>query len=205
MRYISVVVLMMLSWLSFAQDNPLLDRMCSEVASSCVIMDYSYTARVSGIDNKASGSLMSQDENWVVKGNGVEMYCDGTAVWVVDPAAKEVVIESVADEQQTDFLTNPARVFVGLREAFKVNVVNLSSDGKSTIFSMIPLKEGDMEFLNVELYNDTAAIRNMSFALNDGTFVKIDVNSMKLTSKISEEAFKPQTVFDSKWIVTDLR
>ena len=148
---------------------------------------------------------MSQDENWVVKGNGVEMYCDGTAVWVVDPAAKEVVIESVADEQQTAFLTNPARVFVGLRDAFKVNVVNPSSDGKSTIFSMIPLKEGDMEFLNVELYNDTAAIRNMSFALNDGTFVKIDVNSMKLTSKISEEAFKPQIVFDSKWIVTDLR
>ena len=148
---------------------------------------------------------MSQDENWVVKGNGVEMYCDGTAVWMVDPSAKEVVIESVADEQQTAFLTNPARVFVGLRDAFKVNVVNLSSDGKSTIFSMIPLKEGDMEFLNVELYNDTAAIRNMSFALNDGTFVKIDVNSMKLTSKISEEAFKPQTVFDTKWIVTDLR
>ena len=87
MRYISVVVLMMLSWLSFAQDNSLLDRMCSEVASSCVIIDYSYTARVSGIDNKASGSLMSQGENWVVQGNGVEMYCDGTAVWVVDPAA----------------------------------------------------------------------------------------------------------------------
>jgi hypothetical protein len=70
---------------------------------------------------------------------------------------------------------------------------------------MLPLRGNDMEFLNVELYNDTAAIRNMSFALNDGTFVKIDVNSMKLTSKISEEAFKPQTVFDSKWIVTDLR
>lgn len=205
MKYILSIVLIVLSWLSSAQDNSLLDRMCSEVASSCVIIDYSYTARVSGIDNKASGSLVSQDENWVVKGNGVEMYCDGTAVWVVDPAAKEVVIESVADEQQTAFLTNPARVFVGLREAFKVNVVNPSSDGKSTIFSMIPLKEGDMEFLNVELYNDTAAIRNMSFALNDGTFVKIDVNSMKLTSKISEEAFKPQTVFDSKWIVTDLR
>ena len=205
MKYILSIVLIVLSWLSSAQDNSLLDRMCSEVASSCVIIDYSYTARVSGIDNKASGSLMSQDENWVVKGNGVEMYCDGTAVWVVDPAAKEVVIESVADEQQTAFLTNPARVFVRLREAFKVNVVNPSSDGKSTIFSMIPLKEGDMEFLNVELYNDTAAIRNMSFALNDGTFVKIDVNSMKLTSKISEEAFKPQTVFDSKWIVTDLR
>ena len=205
MKYIFSTVFLMLSWLSSAQDNSLLDKMCNDVASSCVYIDYSYTARISGIDNKASGQLVSQDENWIVKGNGVEMYCYGNSVWVLDPVAKEVVIETVAAEQQTSFLTNPARVFVGLRESFRVNVANLSPDGKSTIFSLVPINGGDMEFLNIELYNDTAAIRNMSFALNDGTLIKIDVNSMKLTSRISDEAFKPQAIFDSKWIVTDLR
>ena len=205
MKYILTVLSIMLSWLTSAQDNSLLDRMCSEGAASCVTIDYSYTARVSGIDNQASGELVSQGENWIVKGNGVEMYCDGTTVWIMDPTAKEVVIEPVADEQQTAYLTNPARVFVGLQDSFRINVATPSSDGTATIFSLLPVNGGNMEFLNIELYNDTAAIRSMSFALNDGTLVKIDVNSMKLTSKLSVEAFTPQTVFDSTWIMTDLR
>ena len=199
------IICLMLSWLSSAQDTSLLDRMCGEVAASCVVIDYTYTARVSGVDNNASGHLVSQDEKWILTGNGVEMYCDGTAVWVVDPSLMEVVIESVEEDSQTSFLTNPARVFVGLRDSFKVNVVNPSSDGRSTVFSLRPVDGGDVEFLNVDLYDDTAAIRSMSFALKDGTLVKIKVNSMKLTSKISDEAFKPQTVFDSQWIVTDIR
>lgn len=195
----------MLSWLVSAQDNSPLDRMCDNVASSCVSLDYSYTARVSGIDNKASGTLMSQDENWTLKGNGVDMYCDGSTVWVVDSALKEVVIESLEDERQTEFLTNPARIVVGLRDSFKVNTANPSSDGKSVVFSLVPLKGGDVEYLNVDIYKDTALIRNMSFAMKDGTLVKIEVSSMKLTPKVSDEAFRPQTVFDSKWIITDLR
>jgi outer membrane lipoprotein-sorting protein len=69
----------------------------------------------------------------------------------------------------------------------------------------VPVKATDVEFLNVDVYTDSAMIRDMSFALKDGTLVKIEVSSMKLTPKVSDEAFKPQTVFDSSWIVTDLR
>ena len=205
MKYILSLVSLMLSWLSLAQDNSLLDRMCDNVTSSCVALEYTYTARVSGVDNKGSGTLISQDEKWTLDGNGVEMYCDGSAVWVVDPALKEVVIEPVEDEQQTEFLTNPARIFVGLKDSFKVNVANPSSDGKSVVFSLVPVKATEVEFLNVDVYTDSAMIRDMSFALKDGTLVKIEVNSMKLTPKVSDKDFVPQTVFDSKWIVTDLR
>jgi hypothetical protein len=88
---------------------------------------------VSGVDNKGSGTLISQDEKWTLDGNGVEMYCDGSAVWVVDPALKEVVIEPVGEEQQAEFLTNPTRIVVGLKDSFKVNVANPSSDGKSVV------------------------------------------------------------------------
>ena len=184
--------------------NSVLDRMCRNVAESCVTIDYSYTARVSGIDNIAAGNLVSQGEKWVMKGNGVEMYCDGQSVWVVDPALKEVVIESLQEQQSTDFLTNPARAFVNIHNNFTVNAVNPSSDSKALIYSLSPIR-GDMEFLNIELYKDSAAIRSMSFALKDGTLVKIKVSSMELTPEISDEAFRPQITFDSKWIVTDLR
>lgn len=199
-------VLLLLFWNASAQEsgNSVLDRMCRNVAESCVTIDYTYTARVSGIDNIASGNLVTQGEKWVMKGNGVEMYCDGTSVWVLDPALKEVVIESMQDQQATDFMTNPARAFVNIHDNFNINTVNPSSDSKALIYSLVP-KNGDMEFLNIELYKDTAAIRSMSFALKDGTLVTIKVSSMELTPKISDETFKPQTVFDSNWIVTDLR
>lgn len=199
-------MLLLLFWNASAQEsgNSILDRMCRNVAESCVTIDYTYTARVSGIDNIASGNLVTQGEKWVMKGNGVEMYCDGTSVWVIDPALKEVVIESMQDQQATDFMTNPARAFVNIHDNFNINTVNPSSDSKALIYSLVP-KNGDMEFLNIELYKDTAAIRSMSFALKDGTLVTIKVSSMKLTPKISDETFKPQTVFDSNWIVTDLR
>ena len=206
MKRFIIFVLLLFFWNANAQEsgNSLLDRMCANVAESCVTIDYTYTARVSGIDNIASGNLMTQGEKWVMRGNGIEMYCDGKSVWIVDPALNEVVIESAQEQQTTDFLTNPARAFVNLYDNFNVNAINSSSDSKSLIYSLLP-KNGDMEFLNLELYKDSAAIRAMSFALKDGTLVKIKVSSMKLTHKISSEAFRPQIVFDPKWIVTDLR
>ena len=188
-----------------AQDDSLLNKFIADIANTCVNLDYTYTARVSGVNNNGSGSLLSQGHMWSLKGNGVEMYCDGTTVWVVDPSSKEVIIEPVSDEQETAFLTNPAQIVLSIGDSFKVSSVNVSSDAKSQIFSLVPKSESAIEYLNVELLNGSALIRNMSFALNDGTLVTIKVSSMKLTPMVSVEMFKPQTVFDSGWIVTDLR
>ena len=69
----------------------------------------------------------------------------------------------------------------------------------------MPKVKAGIEYLNIELLNDSALLRSVSFALSDGTLVTIKVSSMKLTPKSAAEMFKPQTVFDSKWIVTDLR
>lgn len=41
-----------------------------------------------------SGDAVAEGHGFKVAGNGTEIYCDGTSLWVVDPAAKEVYIES---------------------------------------------------------------------------------------------------------------
>lgn len=43
---------------------------------------------------KLSGNLLIQGECYRAKGNGMEIYCDGTTRWTVDPASKEVYIET---------------------------------------------------------------------------------------------------------------
>ena len=43
---------------------------------------------------KLSGVLLIQGECYRAMGNGLEIYCDGATRWTVDPASKEVYVET---------------------------------------------------------------------------------------------------------------
>ena len=43
---------------------------------------------------KLSGELLIQGDCYQAKGNGMEIYCDGTTRWTVDPESREVYIET---------------------------------------------------------------------------------------------------------------
>ena len=43
---------------------------------------------------KLSGELLVQGECYQARGNGMEIYCDGKTRWTVDPASKEVYVET---------------------------------------------------------------------------------------------------------------
>lgn len=43
---------------------------------------------------KLSGTLLIQGECYHARGNGMEIYCDGTTRWTVDPESKEVYVET---------------------------------------------------------------------------------------------------------------
>ena len=43
---------------------------------------------------KLSGTLLVQGECYSARGNGMEIYCDGTTRWTVDPESKEVYVET---------------------------------------------------------------------------------------------------------------
>ena len=114
------ILLLLLPLVVSAQDRSLLDRFYAGLAESHVQMTYSYTARISGINNHGTGTLSVQGPMWKASGNGVEMYCDSSSVWIIDPAMKEVVIEPSADEASVEYVTNPAAMLVRLYDLFKV-------------------------------------------------------------------------------------
>ena len=188
-----------------AQDISLLDRFNAAVAQSCLEVSYAYTARVSGVENKGSGDLVSQGTMWRLSGNGVQMYCDSASVWVVDPAMKEVVVEPAQQGADVSWFTNPAMVFSNLKANYRLIETLSSKDGKSVVYVLKPKGDNEVSYCNVELYSQSALLRNATVALTNGTLIKIEVSSMKLTPKVSVEAFRPQMSFDSSWIVTDLR
>ena len=202
--FVMAVSLFMWSAKAESQNQGLLDRLYNSFSSACVELDYTYVTRMSGVKVAGGGLLCVQGNMWHIEGNGIEIWCDGKTVWTVDSFAEEVIIESVSEENAEE-LTNPALMFVGMKEHFKVSKAIDSSDGKAVIYVLEPKSDIGIDFFNVEILKSDARLRGASFAMADGNEVKITVSSMKQVEKKSATVFKPSQTFDSSWIVTDLR
>ena len=204
-RRILAFLLILVPMIASTQDHSLIDKFYAGTADSCMEISYSYSTRVSGVNYNGSGRLSSQGLMWKMSGNGVEMYCDAQSLWIVDSTMKEVVIEPAASEAESEWLSNPAIIFSRIKDTFKVRDIINSADGKSLLYVLDPLKKGSISYCNLELNKSDASVKNAVLALTDGTYIKIEVSSMKLTPKVSVEAFRPHIDFDSSWILTDLR
>ena len=189
----------------YAQGDTLLRKFYKSVDDSCVEFEYKYSVRISGVNQTGSGTLTAQGEFWKLNGNGLEMYFDGTSQWIIDPSMKEVVIEPVAEGQDNQIQTNPSYLFMRMQELFLVRETRDTADGMAVLYILTPKKKTDIDYFNVEILKSDASVRSGVVALNDGTLIKIEVSSMKLTPKLSVEEFRPQSKFDSSWIITDLR
>ena len=204
MRLIAVALFCFAQILS-AQSVNLLDKLSERISKSCLELDYSYSVRISGINNVGQGHLQCQGYMWKMVGNGVEMYCDSSALWVVDPTNKEVVIEPAEFEEKVQLQTNPAVLFVRMKEVFVVRESRKISSQGAVLYILEPKQKGYIDYFNVEIAESDQTLRNAVISLADGTLIKIEVSSMKLTPVLPVEDFRPRTIFDSSWIVTDLR
>lgn len=197
--------MLLISGMTDAQNTSLLDRLYAKMSDSCLEMSYSYDARVSGVHNQGSGLLRSQGLMWEMNGNGVTMYCDSKSVWIIDPTMKEAVIEPLQDEESSQWISNPAVMLSRMKDMFKVAESLESQDHKAVVFVLEPLNKGYIDYCNLEIFKSGNSIRRATIALSDGNLIKIEVSSMKLTPKVSDEDFLPRMEFDPSWIVTDLR
>ena len=189
----------------YAQGDTLLRKFYKSVDDSCVEFEYKYSVRISGVNQTGSGVLTAQGNLWKLNGNGLEMYFDGTSQWIIDPSMKEVVIEPVAEDLDNQIQTNPSYLFMKMQELFLVRETRDTADGMAVLYILTPKVKADIDYFNVEILKSDASVRSGVVALNDGTLIKIEVSSMKLTPKLSIEDFRSQSKFDSSWIITDLR
>lgn len=197
--------MLLISGMTDAQNTSLLDRLYAKMSDSCLEMSYSYDARISGVHNQGSGLLRSQGLMWEMNGNGVTMYCDSKSVWIIDPTMKEAVIEPLQEEESSQWISNPAVMLSRMKDMFKVAESLESQDDKAVVFVLEPLNKGYIDYCNLEIFKSGNSIRRATIALSDGNLIKIEVSSMTLTPKVSDEEFLPRMEFDPSWIVTDLR
>ena len=183
-----------------AQNTSLLNRLYDTFASDCVILDCTYTISASGITSKGECQVQIQGTAYIMSGSGLEIFCDGETVWILDSAAKEAVIEPVSDDAMS-YMTNPALLFKDMDKVFTMAGSFQTSEG-----TRYQLKANDacgIKNAVLHIGND-AALRDAEFTLDDDSVIKIQVSSEKVSALKPIENFRPAS-FSSEWIVTDFR
>lgn len=71
------------------------------LSESCVLMEADYRIVMSQTRLEGKASIEAQGDFYIVKTEGIDIYCDGETIWTVDNDSKEVYVESVSGDGQT--------------------------------------------------------------------------------------------------------
>lgn len=75
---------------SYGQDR--LGEITVHWSTDRILLDYSCTVK-GEVPVKFKGTILLQDDCYCMKGNGLEIYCNGGTRWTLDREAKEAYIE----------------------------------------------------------------------------------------------------------------
>ena len=78
---------------SNAGDAAVFSRFVSALPDARAEFEYAYRLSSGNTEMSGSGSVIFQGDAFVMKGDGLEVYCDGTDRWTVDRNAREAVAE----------------------------------------------------------------------------------------------------------------
>ena len=210
LKYAFTGLLSLMVSLTYAQDTALLDRLYDDFSSKLITLKFSYVIEMATSDMTGEGTVSFQDSQYRLSANGLEVYCDGKDIWMVDSNAKEVIVEPVTEDASA-FMQNPAMLFTGLKDNFEV--VKVSEGGhvrepgvKDVVFTLRPTVECGIEECAIQIRKN-GDLYYGTFIMSDDQvdIVRVLVNSITRSEKRSMEYFRPDQSFDSSWIVTDLR
>lgn len=186
-----------------AADN-LLNTFLLRVASSCVTFEYSYKAE-GGVSMTGSGNAKVQGDAFVLEGDGLEIWCDGSQRWSVDRSAKEVLIETLAEGH--DFAGNPALLVSCLDEAFKeVSSGSEKFRGRSLrCVKLAPVAEAGISGLSL-FFDGEGNLRGVVMTADDGTRTEFVISKMEFLYPKDLSLFTfDSSGLDGSWVITDLR
>lgn len=204
-------ILMLLPFVAVAQDigaaQSLSRRFSDAERGSCVTFSYSFMVR-GNAPVRGEGTAVLQGNMFIVKGNGMEIWCDGKSRWTADRTAKELIVEDV--DGLASIEANPALLISSLESSFRpteIAVESVSGSGKKLHkVSYVPSVKGTgVTSLDV-WFTDAAKplIVKLSASLGKKGIVDLKISSMSFGPLRAASSF----VFggsDSSWVITDLR
>ena len=197
-RYLVVLLLAVAPHMLSAQNQ--LERLYDTFANNCIALDCTYSVESDVVPVKGQCEIEFQDTSYKMKGGGLEIFCDGASVWILDSSLMEAVIEPVSDDSHT-YMSNPALLFRDMDQMFSVS--GSSSAGSVMRYRLSAQKPCGVRTAVLDIDTD-AVLQKAEFTMDNDCVIKIDVKSVTVMPKQENSAFTPGKI-SSEWVVTDLR
>ena len=176
-----------------------------KVSASMVSFSYDYATK-GKVSLKGSGSAIVQNDGFVLKADGLKVWCDGKGRWTMDSVAKEVVVESVEDSGR-DYMTDPALLLTGVEDNFKLvsSPEEVIVEGKyRMMFHLKPKVPSELK--DIRLFFDDKILVSAIVSVKDGTETYFEIRDLKFDKRSSGAGFRfDEKSLDSSWVITDLR
>ena len=197
-RYLVVLLLTVTPHMLYAQNQ--LERLYDTFANNCIALDCTYSVESDVLPVKGQCEIEFQDTSYKMKGSGLEIFCDGASVWILDSSMMEAVIEPVSDDSHT-YMSNPALLFRDMDQMFSVS--GSSSAGSVMRYRLSAKKPCGVRTAVLDI-DTNAVLQKAEFTMDNDCVIKIDVKSVAVMPKQENSAFRPGKI-SSDWVVTDLR
>jgi len=189
---------------SYGAAGDVLNGFVRKASSSLVAFAYTYSVNAK-VKIQGSGNAMVQGEAFYMKGNGLEIWCNGRTRWTVDRASGEALIESVGAIQD-DYETNPAKIISSVYKAFDVvSEIRGTFHGKSVeIVTLTPKVRSSIKLLKLCFAGEKLV---GAFAtVSDGTVTEFVISNMAFKPKGSLSRFTlNEKSLGKAFVITDLR
>ena len=116
-----------------------LERLRAAISDSCLTLKCTYSMYVSQTRVQGEAEVLLQGNAYAMRGNGIEVYCDGTRVWTLDQSLKEAYVEPVEnagvnallDPSSSDIVFdaagNPVSASFIMQDGLKVDIKIISA------------------------------------------------------------------------------
>ena len=187
-----------------AHGQNIVSEFVSTLEGKCATFAYSYSLG-GQVPLNGSGTVMLQGDSFTMKGDGLEVYCDGKVRWTLDTEAEECYIETVGDG--LDIEANPALLVGAVDKAFKFNKTKSSSFNGKSVSEAILTPAVDTGIKEVSFFLTAAKVPvGAIITSGDGSTVTITLKDFTLKDEADISSFTLDTKkLGKNYIITDLR
>jgi len=183
-----------------AQDTKakdLLDQLSKRTATyTSMHADFEYTMKnkAEGVDEKQSGSLITQRDQYHLEIAGQKIISDGKNIWTVLEEAEEVQINVVPEDEESEDYISPTSILTLWEKGFNYKYDQaLTMNGKAVeVVNLFPENPKDKSFHTIKLYIDAAksVVNQIVIKGKDGTDFTYLIQSFKTNENIEPSLFK---------------
>ena len=205
MKRLSIIFSILFLSLSLQAQNSAITSFTNSMKGKCATFSYTYSM-TGQMPLTGGGEIRFQNDSFIMKGDDLEIYCDGKTRWTIDTSAEECYIESVA-AGEIDIEANPAMIVGNVDKALKFESSSPTTfKGRKVTGAVLSPKSQGGSIQNVTLYLSGNKPEGALIKLRDGSKLEITISGFTLHPQENAAVFKFNTAkLNKNYILTDLR